>query len=143
MNKFTELHSMQAGSYIICDGTNNPEPGTRPYAVLYRMAYKLIVRGSLELADKFEYYDGLAFYLGGGRWADYNNGSPAGCIPSESPDVVYDDSVDYGEVEEFCESIDKNSYAVKSKYTVYAYIPLPELPDGFVTMLEGGLPDSR
>ena len=126
--------------YIICDGTNNPDmPSTKPYAVIYKASLKSVQRGSEELSEHNNFFDGLAYYSGKGKWIDHNNGFPAGLIDSESPDAPYSEYAEPAEINEFKDSSsEKDGYIVKFRYTVFAYFPLPDYPDDIKVILAGG-----
>ena len=130
--------SAYMNSYIICDGTNNPQrPGLKPYAVIYKTSYLIVRRGSESLSEKNTFLDGLAYYIGNGKWIDHNGGFPSGMIESESTDAMYSECADQREVEEFNDTY-KDDYSVKFKYTVYAYAPLPDYPEDIRIVLAGG-----
>ena len=123
------------GTYTVCDGTNNPDsPSTRPYAVLYKASTLVTERGSDSPSEESDFFEGLAYYVGNGKWLDHNNGFPtrSSMIDSESPDVPYIECAEPAKIDE------KEDYSNKFRYTVYAYYPLPEYPEGIKAVLAGG-----
>jgi hypothetical protein len=129
----TAMNAMNAmKEYVICTGDNNPIlPSVRPYAVIYKMSSLGRKRGMPGLQEKAEYYDGLALYLGEGRWIDFTEddiGVNSQLLESESPEAEYEDWVIDGEEEAFIRG-ETDFCQEKYRRTVYAYAPLPDPPE--------------